>query len=193
DLPAVDVMTQDARMADGVPEEFRGLDRFEARERVVAALRERGLLETVEDYTTSIPHCYRCNTVVEPRLSDQWFVNTKPLAEPALRASREGQVRFIPDRYTKVYENWLENIRDWCISRQLWWGHRIPAWYCRTPGCGEVIVAREDPTRCPKCGGFDLDRDPDVLDTWFSSWLWPFSTLGWPDPTPSPPIGRASG
>ncbi|MQA89541.1 MAG: valine--tRNA ligase [Gemmatimonas sp.] len=184
-LPALDVMTPDARMSSSVPEEFRGLDRFEAREQVVAAFRELGLLEKVEDYTTSIPHCYRCHTVVEPRLSDQWFVKMKPLAEPALAASRDGRVRFIPDRYTKVYENWLENIRDWCISRQLWWGHRIPAWYCRSPGCTEVIVAREDPTRCPECGGTDLQQDADVLDTWFSSWLWPFSTLGWPEETPS--------
>ncbi len=185
DLPALDVMTPEARMNDEVPEAFRGLDRFEARDRVVAALSAAGLLERIEDYTTAIPHCYRCDTVVEPRLSDQWFVKMKPLAEPALAASRDGRLRFTPDRYAKVYENWLENIRDWCISRQLWWGHRIPAWYCQTPGCGEVIVARNDPSRCPKCNGFDLTQDPDVLDTWFSSWLWPFSTLGWPDDTPS--------
>jgi valyl-tRNA synthetase len=184
-LPAIEVMTPEARMALTVPEPFRGLDRFEARDRVVAALADQGLLERAEDYTTSIPHCYRCNTVVEPRLSEQWFVRMKPLADPALAASRDGRVRFTPERYTRVYENWLENIRDWCISRQLWWGHRIPAWYCRTPGCGEVIVAREDPTRCPKCKGFDLDQDADVLDTWFSSWLWPFSTLGWPDDEPA--------
>jgi valyl-tRNA synthetase len=185
DLPAIDVMTSDARMSGEAPAAFQGLDRFEARERVMTALSAAGLLEKIEDYTTSIPHCYRCNTIVEPRLSEQWFVRMKPLAEPALAASREGRVRFTPDRYTKVYENWLENIRDWCISRQLWWGHRIPAWYCGTPGCGETIVAREDPTRCPKCRGFDLTQDPDVLDTWFSSWLWPFSTLGWPDETQS--------
>jgi valyl-tRNA synthetase len=165
--------------------EFRDLDRLEAREKVVASFGDLGLLEKVEDYTTSIPHCYRCNTVVEPRLSDQWFVRMKPLAEPALAASRDGRVRFTPDRYTKVYENWLENIRDWCISRQLWWGHRIPAWYCRSPGCKQVIVAREDPSECPECGGKDLQQDADVLDTWFSSWLWPFSTLGWPERTPS--------
>src|SRR5690606_26192665 len=185
DLPAIDVMTPDARMAETAPAEFQGLDRFEARERVVRALEEAGLIEKIEDYTTSIPHCYRCGTVVEPRLSDQWFVRMKPLAEPALAASRDGRVRFIPERYSKVYENWLENIRDWCISRQLWWGHRIPAWYCQTPGCGGIVVARTDPSRCPTCDGFDLSRDPDVLDTWFSSWLWPFSTLGWPQDTPS--------
>ncbi|MEX0911882.1 MAG: valine--tRNA ligase, partial [Gemmatimonadota bacterium] len=185
ELPALNVMTPEARMADTVPPDFRGLDRFEARERVVQAFRDAGLLEKVEDYTTAIPHCYRCNTVVEPRLSLQWFVRMKPLAEPALAASRDGRVRFTPERYTKVYENWMENIRDWCISRQLWWGHRIPAWYCRAAACEEIIVAREDPTECPRCGGTELEQDPDVLDTWFSSWLWPFSTLGWPDATES--------
>ncbi|MEX2584447.1 MAG: valine--tRNA ligase [Gemmatimonadota bacterium] len=185
DLKPLDIMTPDARMGAAVPEAFRGLDRFEARERVIASFRELGLLEKIEDYTTSIPHCYRCDTVVEPRLSEQWFVKMRPLAEPALEASRDGRVRFTPDRFTKVYENWLENIRDWCISRQLWWGHRIPAWYCRSPGCGEIVVSREDPTRCPTCGGRDLNQDADVLDTWFSSWLWPFSTLGWPDATES--------
>ncbi len=184
-LPALNVMTPDARMEDTVPEAFRGLDRLEARDRIVAAFSEAGLLDRVEDYTTSIPHCYRCNTVVEPRLSLQWFVKMKPLAEPALAASRDGRVRFTPERYTKVYENWLEGIRDWCISRQLWWGHRIPAWYCGTPGCGEIIVSRTDPDACPKCGGTTLEQDPDVLDTWFSSWLWPFSTLGWPEDGPA--------
>jgi len=184
-LPAINVMTPDARMSEDVPEEFRGLDRYEARDRIVEAFRAAGLLERVEDYSTSIPHCYRCNTVVEPRLSLQWFVKMKPLAEPALAASREGRVRFTPERYTKVYENWLEGIRDWCISRQLWWGHGIPAWYCGNPECGEITVAREAPTACPRCGSADLEQDPDVLDTWFSSWLWPFSTLGWPDETPS--------
>jgi valyl-tRNA synthetase len=183
-LPRLNIMTPDARMSDDVPEAFRGLDRFEARERVVRAFEEAGLLEKVEDYSTAIPHCYRCHTVVEPRLSDQWFVKMQPLAEPALAASREGRVRFTPDRHTKVYENWLTHIRDWCISRQLWWGHRIPAWYCRAPDCGEIVVARETPTRCTRCGGNDLEQDADVLDTWFSSWLWPISTLGWPEETP---------
>lgn len=185
DLPALDVMTPDARMSDTVPAAFRGLDRLEARQSVVLAFEEAGLLEKVEDYETAIPRCYRCATVVEPRLSDQWFVKMRPLAEPALAAAREGRVRFTPERYTKVYENWLTNIRDWCISRQLWWGHRIPAWYCRAPGCGEIVVARETPDRCPTCAGADLEQDPDVLDTWFSSWLWPFSTLGWPEDTES--------
>jgi valyl-tRNA synthetase len=183
-LPALSVMTPDAAMSDAAPEAFRGLDRFEARGAVVEAFRELGLLEKVEDHQHAVPHCYRCNTVVEPRLSEQWFVRMKPLAEPALAASRDGRIRFTPERWTKVYDHWLENIRDWCISRQLWWGHRIPVWYCRGEGCGETIVAREDPDRCPKCGGAELVQDPDVLDTWFSSWLWPFSTLGWPEETP---------
>ncbi|CAN5673116.1 valine--tRNA ligase [soil metagenome] len=183
DIASINIMTPQAALNDQVPEPFRGLDRFEARRRVMAAMEELGLVEKVEDHTHSIPHCYRCDTIVEPRLSEQWFVRMKPLAEPALAASREGRLRFTPDRWTKVYDQWLENIRDWCISRQLWWGHRIPVWYCRADGCDEVLAAREDPTTCPKCGGNDLEQDPDVLDTWFSSWLWPFSTLGWPDET----------
>jgi valyl-tRNA synthetase len=184
DIPSLDIMTPNAHMNDNVPEQFRGLDRFEARKRVVQAFEAAGLLERIEDHRHSIPHCYRCDTIVEPRLSEQWFVRMKPLAEPALAASRNGQVRFTPERWTKVYEHWLENIRDWTISRQLWWGHRIPVWYCENPECGNVIAAREDPDRCPKCGRTELRQDPDVLDTWFSSWLWPFSTLGWPDHTP---------
>ena len=182
-LPEINVMTPEATLNDDVPEPFRGLDRFEARERVVQAFRDAGLLEKIEEHTHAVPHCYRCDTVVEPRLSEQWFVRMKPLAEPALEASREGRVRFTPERYQAIYEHWLENIRDWCISRQLWWGHRIPVWYCQVEECGETIVAREDPTHCPKCGGEALEQDPDVLDTWFSSWLWPFSTLGWPEET----------
>ncbi|HEX2211425.1 MAG TPA: valine--tRNA ligase, partial [Longimicrobium sp.] len=182
-LPALNVMTPDATMNDEVPEAFRGLDRFEARRAVVAEFDELGLLEKVEDHPHAIPHCYRCDTVVEPRLSDQWFVRMKPLAEPALRAWRDGELRFHPERFGKIYEHWMENIRDWCISRQLWWGHRIPVWYCQAEGCGETIVAREDPASCPACGGAALEQDPDVLDTWFSSWLWPFSTMGWPKET----------
>lgn len=181
--PALDVMTPEAVMNDAAPERFRGMDRFEARRAVVAAFDELGLLEKVEDHTHAVPHCYRCDTVVEPRLSDQWFVRMAPLGAPALQAWRDGQVRFHPERFGKIYEHWLENIRDWCISRQLWWGHRIPVWYCRDAGCRETIVAREDPSSCPRCGGA-VEQDPDVLDTWFSSWLWPFSTLGWPDRTP---------
>jgi valyl-tRNA synthetase len=183
-IPSIDVMTPEAFLNDNAPEAFRGMERFEARGAVVRAFEELGLLEKVEPHTHAVPHCYRCDTVVEPRLSDQWFVRMKPLAEPALAASRDGRVRFTPERFTKIYEHWLENIRDWCISRQLWWGHRIPVWYCRAEGCGETIVSREDPTECPKCGAASPEQDPDVLDTWFSSWLWPFSTLGWPDDTP---------
>ncbi|HSJ30184.1 MAG TPA: valine--tRNA ligase [Longimicrobiales bacterium] len=183
DIAPLDVMTPDARMSEEVPEPFRGLERFEARRRVVAALQDLGLIERIEDHTHSVPHCYRCDTVVEPRLSEQWFVRMKPLAEPALAAARSGRVRFTPDRWTKVYEHWLDNIRDWTISRQLWWGHRIPVWYCRADGCGNVMAPRTDPTECSKCGSGDIEQDPDVLDTWFSSWLWPLSTLGWPDDT----------
>jgi valyl-tRNA synthetase len=181
-LPAMDVMTPEASMSDAVPEPFRGMDRFEARRAVVAAFDELGLLHKVEDHTLSVPHCYRCDTVVEPRLSDQWWVRMKPLADPALQAWRDGKVRFTPERFGRTYEYWLENIRDWCISRQLWWGHRIPVWYCQAEACGQMTVAREDPPACPKCGGA-VEQDTDVLDTWFSSWLWPFSTLGWPERT----------
>ncbi len=180
ELEVLDVMTDSARMNDAVPEAFRGLDRFEARKAVLAALEKRGLRAGEDEHTHTVPHCYRCDTVVEPRLSLQWFVKMKPLAEPALQASYDGTVEFTPPRWKKVYEHWMENIRDWCISRQLWWGHRIPVWYC---ACGEEIVARQDPTECPKCGSDELEQDPDVLDTWFSSWLWPFSVFGWPEKT----------
>ncbi|HET9948202.1 MAG TPA: valine--tRNA ligase, partial [Longimicrobiales bacterium] len=176
-LPPLDVMTPDARMSDAAPARFRGLDRFEAREAVLAALAEEGLLGGEEPHTHSVPRCYRCGTVVEPRLSEQWFVKMKPLAGPALEASRNGTVTFTPRHWQRVYEHWMENIRDWCISRQLWWGHRIPVWYCPN---GHVIVPREDPTECPECGSAELEQDPDVLDTWFSSQLWPFSVFGWP-------------
>ena len=180
-LDVVDVMTDDGRMSENVPTEFQGMDRFDARAAVLDALAEQGLLAGEEEHTHTIPHCYRCDTVVEPRLSLQWFVKMKPLAEPALKASREGTVTFTPGHWQGVYEHWIENIRDWCISRQLWWGHRIPVWYC---GCGEQIVAREDPAECSVCGSSELEQDPDVLDTWFSSQLWPFSVFGWPDETP---------
>jgi valyl-tRNA synthetase len=165
-----------------VPPELRGVDRFQARERIVAMLKQQGLLEKVEPYPHAVRHCYRCDTVVEPRLSDQWFVKMQPLAEPALRAYRAGDVRIVPDRWGATYEHWIENIRDWNISRQLWWGHRIPVFTCLA--CAHVWAAREDPSRCPQCGGGKIEQDPDVLDTWFSSWLWPFATLGWPDETP---------
>jgi valyl-tRNA synthetase len=182
-LQVLDVLNPDATVSDNAPEAFRGMDRFIARKEVVRALTEAGLFAGDEVHRHSVPHCYRCDTVVEPRLSEQWFVKMRPLAEPALAASKNGTVRFHPDRWTKTYDEWLENIRDWVISRQLWWGHRIPVWTCQDPSCAEVICVREDPTVCPGCGGMDLEQDPDVLDTWFSSWLWPFSVFGWPEET----------
>jgi len=159
---------------------YAGLDRFDARKRIVADLEAQGFLEKVEPYRVPVRRCYRCDTVVEPYLSLQWFVKMAPLAVPALRAIGDGSLRLVPDRWTGVYRHWMENIRDWCISRQLWWGHRIPVWYC--DACGHELAARTDPSACPKCGSA-LRQDPDVLDTWFSSWLWPFSTMGWPDDT----------
>ena len=191
DMPLI--MREDGTMgdeggrADGrtggqrVPNELLGIDRFEARERIVAMLREQGLLEKIEPHTYSLRRCYRCDTIVEPRLSDQWFVKMKPLAEPALRAYHKGEIRLVPERWGATYEHWLENIRDWNISRQLWWGHRIPVFTCAE--CGERCADRHDPLSCRRCGG-TVEQDPDVLDTWFSSWLWPFATLGWPDQTP---------
>ncbi len=161
---------------------YAGLSGMEARKRIVRDLKEQGFLVRTEPIKHNVGACYRCGTIVEPRVSRQWFVKMKPLAEPAIRVVQEGKIRFVPDRFSKIYYHWMENIRDWCISRQLWWGHRIPAWYCQD--CGETIVAREAPHVCPKCGGTRLKQDPDTLDTWFSSALWPFSTLGWPDRTP---------
>ena len=180
-LEVLNVMTERAVMNEHVPGAFRGLDRFDARKAVVAALEREGLLAGRDGHLHAIPRCYRCDTVVEPRLSEQWFVRMKPLAEPALAASRDGTVTFSPGRWTRVYEQWMENIRDWCISRQLWWGHRIPVWYCGD--CGAEMACREDPSACGACGGSELEQDPDVLDTWFSSWLWPFSVFGWPEET----------
>ena len=161
--------------------EFDGMDRFEAREAVKHQLFRKGAVEKVEEYSHSVGHCYRCGTVIEPYLSDQWFVKVRPLTIPAIDAVADGRTRFIPSRWEKNYFHWMENLRDWCISRQIWWGHRIPAWYCDE--CGETIVAREDPARC-RCGSTNLRQEEDVLDTWFSSALWPFSSLGWPEETP---------
>jgi valyl-tRNA synthetase len=185
-LPMPVVLSPEGTMANGVdagsrvPAELLGIDRFEARERVIQMLKHLGALEKIESHTHAVRHCYRCDTVVEPRLSDQWFVKMKPLAEPALQAVRDRRIRILPERWEAVYINWLENIRDWNISRQLWWGHRIPVWYCDK--CSNMMVERDDPSACLKCGG-KVRQDEDVLDTWFSSWLWPFSTLGWPNQT----------
>lgn len=159
---------------------YAGMERYAARRQIVDDLEKQGFLEKIDDYSHAVGHCQRCKTEIEPLVSLQWFVKMKPLAEPAIRAVEEGKIRFIPERFTRTYLHWMENIRDWCISRQIWWGHRIPAWYCP---CGEVIVAREESAKCPACGGADLKQDTDVLDTWFSSALWPFSTLGWPEQT----------
>ncbi|HET9950998.1 MAG TPA: valine--tRNA ligase [Candidatus Eisenbacteria bacterium] len=180
DLPFITVMDEGAVMNENAGG-FQGLSREEARTRIVDALKDRGLLARVEPHRHSVGHCDRCDTVVEPYLSLQWFVKMKPLAEPAYAAIEKGELTILPRRWEKVYLRWLEGIRDWCISRQLWWGHRIPVWTCAA--CKEEIVAVETPHACPKCGGADLVQDPDVLDTWFSSWLWPFSTLGWPEET----------
>jgi valyl-tRNA synthetase len=180
-LPAIVVIGRDGTMTAEAGA-YAGLDRYEARRRVVADLEERGLLEKIEPHENAVGQCQRCDTVVEPLVSTQWFVRMKPLAAQGLAAVDEGLVRFVPDRWTKVYRDWLENLQDWCISRQLWWGHPIPVWHCAD--CGAENCAREDPTVCASCGGAHLEPDPDVLDTWFSSGLWPFSTLGWPDETP---------
>ena len=180
-LPAITVMDESAVMNENAGD-FKGLSREEARRRIVEALEDRGLLARVEPHRHSIGHCDRCDTVVEPYLSLQWFVKMKPLAEPAHAAISRGELTILPRRWEKVYLRWLEGIRDWCISRQLWWGHRIPVWTCAA--CKQEIVEVETPTACPKCGSTELKQDEDVLDTWFSSWLWPFSTLGWPEETP---------
>ena len=157
---------------------FEGVHEYECRKMIVKELDEQGYLVKTEDYTHNVGTCYRCHTTVDPVTSLQWFVKMEPLAKPAMDVVRNGQTKFLPERFSKTFFNWMENIRDWCISRQLWWGHRIPAWYCQE--CGEIVVAKEAPDRCPKCGSQRLKQDEDVLDTWFSSGLWPFSTLGWP-------------
>ncbi|HEY3397461.1 MAG TPA: valine--tRNA ligase [Armatimonadota bacterium] len=181
-LPALVVIALDGRMTAEAGAAYEGMDRYEARAEVVAALEERGLLEKIEPHEHAVGQCQRCSTIVEPLVSTQWFVKMAPLAEEGLAAVADGRIKFVPSRWEKIYRDWLENIQDWCISRQLWWGHEIPVWYC--PDCGEQICTREDPTVCPKCAGSRLERDPDVLDTWFSSGLWPISTLGWPEETP---------
>ena len=180
-LPVINVM-DDGAVINENGGKYRGLGRDAARKAIVADLEAGGYLVRTEPIKHNVGSCYRCHTVVEPRVSKQWFVKMKPLAEPAIGAVRDGSIHIIPERFEKIYFHWMENIRDWCISRQLWWGHRIPAWYCQD--CGETIVSRETPDDCPKCHGTHLTQDPDTLDTWFSSALWPFSTLGWPDHTP---------
>jgi valyl-tRNA synthetase len=180
DLPKIKVIGEDARMTKEAGR-YADLDRFEARKQVVADLGQLGLIEEIEDYTVSLGRCERTKDIVEPLISTQWFVKIKPLAEKAVHVVDDGRVVFVPENWTRVYHEWMDNIRDWCISRQLWWGHRIPAWHCQD--CAEIIVAREDPITCTRCGSSRLEQDPDVLDTWFSSQLWPFSTLGWPDDT----------
>jgi valyl-tRNA synthetase len=181
-LEKIVVIDELARMTGPIPGKYVGMDRFACRQEVLKDLRALGLIEKEEEYTHNVGHCQRCETVVEPNISKQWFLKTAELAAPAIRAVMESQIAFIPDKWKKVYFNWMENIQDWCISRQLWWGHRIPAYYCQD--CQEVVVAEEDPGRCPKCGGTRLVQDEDVLDTWFSSALWPFTTLGWQDDSP---------
>jgi len=179
-LESVKVIGDDGVMLEGAGS-FQGLTREECRKQAVKALEELGLLEKADDHAHSVGHCYRCKTAIEPNLSQQWFVRTKTLAERAIKAVEDGRTRIIPEHWTKTYYEWMNNIRDWCISRQIWWGHRIPVWTCGD--CGKEIVEMEDPTVCPACGKSDLSQDTDVLDTWFSSALWPFSTMGWPDDT----------
>ena len=179
-LEVINVLTPDAKITDDYPA-YAGMDRYEARKAIVKDLEKEGALVEIEDYSHNVGTCYRCGTTVEPRVSKQWFVKMKPLAGPAIDAVKNGETKFIPQRFEKVYFHWLENIRDWCISRQLWWGHRIPAWYCAD--CGEITVSRTAPDACAHCGSQNITQDPDTLDTWFSSALWPFSTLGWPEET----------
>ncbi len=183
-LPFINILHPDARLNENAGA-FAGKDRFEGRTAVIEALKEKGLLEKIEPHTHAVGHCYRCHTIIEPYLSKQWFVKMKPLAKPAIEVVKKGRIKFHSSRWTKVYLNWMENIRDWCISRQIWWGHRIPVWYCVGDSackleCHQPIVTETKPERCPHCGSKNLQQDEDVLDTWFSSWLWPFTTLYWP-------------
>ncbi|GHV64461.1 valine--tRNA ligase [Spirochaetia bacterium] len=181
DLAVINILTPDGRLNGEVPEKYRGMTVKAAREAVLEDLTTAGLFIRDEAISHAVGHCYRCHTVIEPFLSEQWFVRMKPLAEKALAAWRKGEIIFYPKRWENTYQHWMENIRDWCVSRQLWWGHRIPAWYCKD--CGKTAVSRTDLSTCPHCGSKNIEQDPDVLDTWFSSWLWPFSTLGWPEET----------
>ena len=179
-LEQILVIDEDAKIINGG--KYNGMDRYEARKAIVADLEEQGYLVKVEPYSHNVGCCYRCGTVVEPLTSPQWFVKMKPLAEAAIEVVKDGRIKFVPERFTKTYMNWMENVHDWCISRQLWWGHRIPAWYC--DDCGEITVSRTDACECAHCGSRNIHQEEDVLDTWFSSALWPFSTMGWPDKTP---------
>ncbi len=179
-LEIIEVFDENFKMGNLYPE-YEGMDIYEAREKIVQKLQQEGYLVKIEDYTHNVGKCYRCHHTIEPKISEQWFVKMEPLAKPAIEAVKQGKVKFIPERFDKIYYNWMENIQDWCISRQLWWGHRIPAYYCEE--CNEVIVAESMPEKCPKCGCTHLHQDEDTLDTWFSSALWPFSTLGWPNQT----------
>lgn len=179
-LDTVQVIDGKGKMSEAAGK-YAGMDRYECREKIIEDLKEQGLLEKIEKYQHRVGHCYRCKTVIEPALSKQWFVKIKPLAEEAIKAVKENKTRIIPEQWTKNYYDWLENIEDWCISRQIWWGHRIPAWHCKE--CGEVTVSMETPEKCSSCGSSNIFQDTDVLDTWFSSALWPFSTLGWPEKT----------
>ena len=179
-LEVINVLTPDAKIMDDYPK-YAGMDRYEARKAIVEDLQAEGALVEIEDYSHNVGTCYRCGTTVEPRVSKQWFVKMEPLAKPAVEVVRNGEVKFVPERFDKTYFHWMENIKDWCISRQLWWGHRIPAYYC--DDCGEVMVSAQEVHTCSKCGGHHVHQDPDTLDTWFSSALWPFSTLGYPDDT----------
>jgi len=180
-LDQVIVIDGKGEMTEAAGEEFKGLNRFECREQVVSQLRKQGFIEKIEDYVHSVGHCYRCKTVIEPYLSWQWFVKIESLAKQAISVVKKGRIRFIPSNWSKTYFEWMYNIHDWCISRQLWWGHRIPAWHCQE--CGQIIVAEEPPSKCDKCGSSQIKQDEDVLDTWFSSALWPFGTMGWPEKT----------
>lgn len=180
-LPVINVMDDTAHM-NNLAGKYEGMERYECRKAIVKDLEDGGYLVKVEAHNHNVGTCYRCKTTVEPRVSKQWFVKMKPLAEPAIECVKNGDTKFVPERFDKIYYHWMENIKDWCISRQLWWGHRIPAWYCAD--CGEIIVSKDTPHTCPKCGSAKLNQDEDTLDTWFSSALWPFSTLGWPEKTP---------